>query len=136
MGRHLTLAFAVGVVGLTLFFISAVVGDEVTTWNRVKPGVTVLGIPVGGLTLEEAAARLNPRTAAVLDQGLEVRVADRTWKTSPRGLGLRLDAAELAQDAYGVGRQASPLGVFTEQLGALRNGTDITVNRTTDASAV
>jgi vancomycin resistance protein YoaR len=127
---RVALAFALSLAALALFLVSAIVGDEVATRDRVKPGVSVLGISVGGLTLDEATARLTPRTAAVLDQPLEVEVADHTWSTSARALGLRLDAVELAQDAYRVGRQASPFGVLTEQLRALRNGTDVAVRRT------
>jgi vancomycin resistance protein YoaR len=130
---RLFLAFALSLTALALFLISAAIGDEFATRDRVKPGVSVLGIAVGGLTLDDAAARLVPRTAAVLDQPLQVEAADHTWSTSARALGLRLDPSELAQDAYRVGRQASPFGVLTDQLRALRNGTDVSVSRTTYA---
>src|SRR6185312_6136341 len=88
---RIALACSVGLAAVVLFVVSAVVGDEFATRDRVKPGVSVLGTPVGGLTLDEATARLSPRTAAVLDQPLTVQVADHTWSTSARALGLRLD---------------------------------------------
>lgn len=128
----------VGVVlaATAVFAVSMLVGFQLTTWDRIAPGVTALGVPVGGLTEEEATARLAPAIATTLDRSLDIRLGERAWKASARELGLRLEAADLARAAFGVGRDGSPLERLAEQLGVLRDGTDVTVRKTAEGSAL
>ena len=53
---------------------SSVVAFELSSWDRVKPGVTVLEVPVGGLTQEQAQAQLAPRALSILDQSVQVQL--------------------------------------------------------------
>lgn len=131
---RLTFLLGLTVAALIVLVFSIGVAFEAASWDRIKPGVSVLGIGIGELTSAEAAARLRPRTAAILDQPLQLEFGDRSWTTSPRALGLRLDPADLAEDAYRVGRQGSLLDQIHDQLQALQVGTDVPVIRTTDQS--
>src|SRR4051812_23488217 len=86
------------VLGAGLAFGAAMVlGFEIATWDRVTPGVSVLDVPLGGLTVEEAQNRLAPRALSIVDQQLMLRLGERQWSTSARALGVRLDPAQLAQ---------------------------------------
>jgi vancomycin resistance protein YoaR len=128
------LAFAVA--ALVLLTTSTVLGFEVVSWNRIKPGVAVLDVPVGGLTVEEAQASLAPRALAILDQPLHVQLDQGSWTTSARQLGVRLDPAELAGSAFRVGREQQPLSALRSQLSVLQNGVEIPVVGLADAAEV
>jgi vancomycin resistance protein YoaR len=113
--------------------VAATLGFELAVRDRVMPGVSVLGVGVGGLTLDEAAAALTPRTSGLLDQQVSLALGDQTWPTSARTLGLDLDPRDLAGAAFRVGRDGPLQQQATEQLRALRSGTDLPVSRTTQA---
>jgi vancomycin resistance protein YoaR len=102
---------------LTLLF-----GFELAYWDRVTPGVKALGVDVGGMTVQAAAARLQPRAAEALDRPLILSAGTWERRTTPRELGLRLDSADIARTAAGVGRSGNPLGRLLEQLDALVRG--------------
>src|SRR6266545_3468987 len=122
-------------LGAALVFAVAVAGGyELTTWDRVAPGVSVLDVPVGGLTLEQAQARIAPRTQTILDQQLTLQLDDRTWQTSARSLGVRLDATRLAESAYVIGRDDSPLTRLRAQLDGMRRGVDVPVVEEADGA--
>ena len=92
------------VAAMVVFVTGAAIGLEVASRDRVLPGVVVLGVPVGGLSVSDAAARLAPTAAAIVDQPLQLQVGERSWKTTPRAMGMRLDPAELAGGAFSLGR--------------------------------
>jgi vancomycin resistance protein YoaR len=112
---------------LVLLVGSSVVAFEAVSWNRVKPGVSVLDVPVGGLTIDEAQARIAPRALAILDQPVQVQLDNTTWTTSARQLGVSLDPAVLARNAYAVGREGPFQQALTSQLDALRSGYQVPV---------
>jgi vancomycin resistance protein YoaR len=128
-------------IGLSLAALLVLVGSivlsfEIASWNRIKPGITVLDVPVGGLTAAEAQARLAPRALAILDQPVQIQLDQASWTTSARQLGVRLDPAELAAAAYAVGRDGTALNELESQLGVLRNGYDLPVFSQADGSQI
>jgi vancomycin resistance protein YoaR len=121
---------------IVVFAICAVVGLHLSTRDRILPGVVVLGQPVGGLTPQAASARLGPVSAAILDQPLQLQVGARSWNTTPRALGLQLDPAELADQAFKLGHSGSVLADLQVELTALRSESTLTISSTGDGSAL
>ena len=119
-----------------LFAACAAISLEIASRDRMLPGVFVLGVPVGGLTLEEAAVKLGPTSAAILDTPLRLQLGERTWTTTPRALSMKLDPAELAAGAFGVGHAGSVSTNLKEQLDALRSETVVSVTSTGDGRAL
>ncbi len=66
--------------------------------GRVLPGVSALGVPLGGQTPEQAAATLADRWQS---QTVTLTDGDRTWELLPGALGMTLDTAATAQAAAG-----------------------------------
>jgi vancomycin resistance protein YoaR len=118
------------VVLLTLF--------ELANWDKISPGVTALGTPVGGLSRQQAVEELTPGVQQLLDRPLDIQASEtgQVWHTTARDLGLRLDPGELAQAAYAVGRTGNPLSRLGDQLDALSRGRAISVDSTTDSTAL
>jgi vancomycin resistance protein YoaR len=121
---------------LVVLVATAFVGFEASSWNRVKPGVTVLDTNLGGLTLDQATAQLAPRALAVLDQPVQVQLDQSTWTTSARQLGVRLDPGDLASAAFAIGRDGSPFVELQAQVTALQSGVSIPVIGQADAAMV
>jgi vancomycin resistance protein YoaR len=133
---------AARVIGLTsltaavLFAVGAAIALEIASRDRMLPGIVVLGVPVGGLTLQEAAARLGPASAAILDAPLQLELGERRWATTPRTLGVKLDPGELAAGAFGVGHAGSLSTNLREQLDALWSETVVSVTSAADGRAL
>ena len=127
-----TLRFAT----LPIVAVAALLLFEITTWDRIAPGVRALGVPVGGISQAEAAARLAPGVQQVLDQPLELRSGPQSWHTTARDLGLRLDPIELAAAAYSVGRSGNPVERLADQFDALVRGRSLSPANTTDQVAL
>src|SRR6266851_8684505 len=100
---RILLAAGVLVAAAIVFVAAALGGLELSSGERILPGVRVLGLPLGGLTVTEAASKLSPRSAAILDQPIEINASTKQWSTTPRALGAKLGPQELASAAYNVG---------------------------------
>lgn len=90
------------VVIFVFFVLSHLLG------GRIFPNVWALGVPIGGLSVDEATVALTRAWQS------EIRVTladgDRTWAVTPAELGLQLDARATADSARGVGMAGIPLG--------------------------
>ncbi|MBV9600018.1 MAG: VanW family protein [Chloroflexi bacterium] len=128
----------VSLVTLPLAVLAFLTLFEVVNWGKISPGVTVLGADIGGMSRAEAVARLLPSVQQLLDRPLDITAANsgQTWHTTARDLGLRLDADELVGAAYDVGRSGGPLNRLGDQMDALARGRAISLDNTTDVSAL
>ncbi len=95
--RRWPLALWIGLPVLALAGIGAFVGTIL-----IAPGVTIAGVPVGGLTVGAASEKVSQTIAAT---GVEVSVAGTTATITGEDLGASLDADALAQAAL----EAHPL---------------------------
>ncbi|MBW3607902.1 MAG: L,D-transpeptidase/peptidoglycan binding protein [Actinobacteria bacterium] len=102
------LAAAVGL------FAAEVVAQQPPAVERIAAGVTAAGQDVSGLTVAEAAVRLQGVYGERLERGsVSVRAADLTWRLTPAKARVRFDALASAQRALEAGRSAfgSPVDV-------------------------
>ena len=93
--------------------------------NRIYPGVTVLGLPVGRATRAEAEMALRTYVHNVRQQPLRVRVPDETPPITLMALGLHAADEEilrLVDDAWWVGRDLPLRSWLMGQLGLLTRG--------------
>ena len=77
---------------------------------RIAQGVHAGGVEVGGLTVAEAATRLEARLGPRLRSPLKVRVATRAFRLRPRRVRLRFDAPRTARRAFNAGLRAPAVG--------------------------
>jgi len=70
---------------------------------RIAPGVTAAGIDVSGLSLPEAANRINFFVAAKINSPLSTRVAGRRFLLRTKDVNFKFDAAKSARRAYNAG---------------------------------
>jgi lipoprotein-anchoring transpeptidase ErfK/SrfK len=91
---------------ITLVFVIFVLSHLLG--GRIFPNVYVLGADLGGLTVEEATAKLDNLWQRTLR--LTLQDGDRTWQATPGDLGLSFDARATAEAARGVGMAGIPFG--------------------------
>jgi vancomycin resistance protein YoaR len=91
------LFLSAGVVGLVLYGYSHA--------NRFYEGVTVGGVPVGGLTPTEARAQLEERFAAYAESPLIVLVDGDEVRLNLSNAGVALDVDETVQSSFAYGRE-------------------------------
>lgn len=102
-----------------LLGVLAFVFSQAAYAGRVYPGVEVLGIDLGGLTPQQAAARLAEKVR-YFDQGrMVLRDKERAWPVTPRELGASLDVPATIAAAFRVGRSGPLAGDLATQFAAL-----------------
>ena len=72
--------------------------------QRIALGVKAHGLDVGGLTLPEAAAKLQQTFGAALARNISVQVAGRRYRLTMKKAGLKFDTALTAKRAYYAGK--------------------------------
>jgi vancomycin resistance protein YoaR len=99
------IAFLLLAAGLLLLvLVGGVAAFEWQHQDRVFPGVSAAGIPLGGMTLDEAAAAISDALTPYPGPPVVLRYGDRTWSLSSSDLGVSANAAATAAAALGVGR--------------------------------
>jgi lipoprotein-anchoring transpeptidase ErfK/SrfK len=72
------------------------------TATRILPGVRIEGVDVGGMTRAQALGALRGPTSRILDRGMVVRAAGRSWRVTPRALGVAVDVDAALDRALSV----------------------------------
>ncbi|MEW6192074.1 MAG: VanW family protein [Bacillota bacterium] len=122
----------------TYFLVAAFVlifGIWVTLWvvekvcvrpDEIVSGVTLGGMPFGGLTAVKAASRLREHEAEVLSRPVKLECAGRSWPLPVERIGARVEAGVLWQ-ALAVGHRGWLLVRYLERWRAAREGIDIPI---------
>lgn len=94
--------------------------------GKIVSGVTLSGIPFGGLTAAEAASRLSVYEAEVLSRPVRLECVGRSWRLPMERIGARVEAGVLGQ-ALAVGHRGWLLARYLERWRAAREGIEIPI---------
>jgi vancomycin resistance protein YoaR len=135
--RHIaweaTLAFLA--VALILAGVATLLILELWLADRILPGVYAWNVDLGGLTRDEAVARLEASFQYPSDRHPTLRYGELVWPVQPADLGARLDAAATVNAALSIGHRGDLLDRAREQLDVLLNGTLVAPILTFDPGA-
>src|SRR4051794_3891418 len=99
---------AAGVVALLGLALAVVLLTVRATYaERIFPAVTVAGVPVGGMRIDQAAAALAARADAIESSPITFKHGDQLWTASLRDVGVSIDEDEALSRAAGYGREDS-----------------------------
>ena len=101
-----------GIAAAIAFFL----GMFVATNDGVRPGTTVLGVAIGGMSPEEAVTTLDQTVGTKLNRKLEISAGDQVFELRPRAAGISLDAQATVDSETGQG--FNPLSVITDLIGS------------------
>lgn len=116
-----------GLFMLVLGIAVAVPAYELLYAGRVYPGVSVMGLPLGGLTPAEASTLLHQHAQPITGPKVALYDAgtDQRWWVSPADLGVHPDVEAMVRQAYARGRQDDPLESLQAQVRLLYEGADV-----------
>ena len=101
-----------GIAAAIAFFL----GMFVATNDGIRPGTTVLGVAIGGMSPEEAVTTLDQTVGTKLNRKLEISAGDQVFELRPRAAGISLDAQATVDSETGQG--FNPLSVITDLIGS------------------
>ncbi|RIH89018.1 Vancomycin B-type resistance protein VanW [Meiothermus luteus] len=99
--------------------------------QRIYPGVVAAGVQVGGLTVEEATARIAATVEHQAPPRLTLKAGEQSLEVLATELGWQPDPKATAEQAFAVGR-----GRLAERLAALRGQVEVPLVARLDPKAV
>ena len=106
--------------------VAAMVGWQVWHTNRIYSGVTVAGVPVGGMTRSVALERISDSLSRYPLPSINVTYNSRQWPITGDDVRVSTDLLAAVNQAYLVGRTGSLADNITNQAAAALGATDIT----------
>ena len=125
----LAVVLLAGVIGLAVGFTYA---NQVAALDTIYPNVTVNGVNVGGMTVQEAAAALGDPAGRYDNAAVTVNFpTGESLTVTAQQLGLKAeDGADFAKLAYEYGRDGTLLSNFMDYRACEAKPVDIAVQRT------
>lgn len=114
--------------------VAAVMGWQVWHTNRIFSGVTVAGVPVGGLTRSAAMDRVSAALARYPLPTISVTYNSRQWPITGDDVRVSTDLLGAVNRAYLVGRTGDLSENLLDQMVAALGATDITPEVLLDTS--
>lgn len=93
--------------------------------ERIVPGVSVYGLSLGGMTLDEARAALTAHYTYDRETVFTFRDGDHFWQMTAGELGVRFDVEATLADAYAIGHNGGSFADFSSMGSAWLSGRDI-----------
>lgn len=125
----IVIGLAVGVGGATGFHMASRPG-------LIVPGVSVMGVDVGGLTIDEAERYLARHFEAKVKEPIQIYLGGESWSELPANLGVDVDLRRMVEAAGEVGQSGSLIERMWTRLVALSRGVDIPIDVAVDQRAV
>ncbi len=113
-----------------------VIGWQVWHVNRIYSGVTIAGVPVGGLTRAAAMNRVAESLWRYPLPSVSVTYNGRQWPITGDDMRVATDLPDAINRAYLVGRRGTPAERLNTQLAAVVGVEDITPTITLETSSL
>jgi vancomycin resistance protein YoaR len=118
-------SFGLGVSLFLLFLLTANLLFSAFYSNRILPRVTMNGLPLEGLTIDEATSVIG-KAITFPDTGLILlTTGDKTWSVTPAQLGIYLDPRSSAQAAYAIGRKGGLLDILAKRVSSFTSTSEV-----------
>jgi vancomycin resistance protein YoaR len=125
MRRGLLIGFLVTLTVGLMLLVGASVGVGITHADRVMPGVSVGGVPLGGLDRASAIAQLEAQLPSPIDGKLVLSVDGDRLEVPFAGLGRSYDLEATVDAAMGVARNGNPLTDGIDRLRVVTHATPL-----------
>ena len=105
--RRVALALAILLVGAMLAGAGLLAYPLVAYRDQIYPGISVHGVDLGELTVDQATALLASRLPDAASEGITLRAGDHSWRLSWADAGQGYDHAGTAMAAYQIAREGT-----------------------------
>jgi len=96
--------------------LAVFLGIYVATSDSVRPGTSVSGVAIGGMSPEAAINVLDESVGTKVNRKLEISVGDQVFELRPRAAGITLDSQATVEQATNSG--FNPIRVITDLIGS------------------
>lgn len=112
ISRRTLMLVGIGIAAVIAVFL----GIFAATNNAVRPGTTVSGVAIGGMSPDEAVTVLEESVGVKVNRKLEISAGDQVFEVRPRAAGITLDAQATVEQATNTG--FNPLRLITDLIGS------------------
>ena len=103
-------------IGLVfLIYLMAIAIVRISSKDKILPGVTSRGVYIGGLTKDEAIAKLNAKTEEYLTKDVNYFIDGQLRNLKPSDIGVSFDNYAIVNDAYATGRSGNLIADIATQ---------------------
>lgn len=125
-GRQIVFVLGIGLVIAALALGVILWKFQKDHTQTIFPGVSVAGIDLSDLTLGQAVVEINSKLTYGRTGQIQFHSEENRWVYTPEELGFSYNPVDAANQAFEVGRNKGFFANLKEQLGAYRNGVNIT----------
>jgi lipoprotein-anchoring transpeptidase ErfK/SrfK len=122
-------------VGLLIVGSVAVYAYDSSRSDRIAEGVTVGGVAVGGLSADQARAKVRRQVAARLEQPIAVTHDKTRFTLSAEDAGIHADVGGMVDDALEASRDGNVFARVTRDLRGGEEDVEVSVSATYSAKA-
>lgn len=115
MRRKRTIGTLFGLVLAGICLVGSYTDIKADEPDKIKDGISIGSVPVGGMTEEEAADAINDYVDSIMDTAFTLIGADGEFTATAEDMGLTLDVADAVADAMGVGKTGNLINRFKEE---------------------
>ncbi len=115
-----------GMLLLAVLLIALVGAFYISYAGKITPGVSALGIDLGGLTRDEAVRVLDQQFTYPDDAVFRLQFGDHTWSMTAGELGVTFDAVATIDQAMALSSDDDPFSDLFDQAMAWFNGYAVT----------
>lgn len=124
------------VVGVIALFVGAAFAYDQASSNKVAPGVDVAGVEIGGLSRDEAIAKLKRDYLGELQQPVTATSGDKSWKLTPEQANVSVNVDQSVDAALDRSRQENFVVRAYRSLAGKPLGATVTPSVSYDRGAV
>lgn len=104
--------------------------------NRIYPNITVQGVDVSRMTVDQAQRALEQRYAAFLERPITIVYQGRTWEPSAAELGIKVNLRRVVAEAYNAGRGPDLVSNLRQIAAISQRGLDMPLRLEVDGVAL
>jgi vancomycin resistance protein YoaR len=121
---------------LAVVAVAAILFGERSFAQRIYPHISVRGVPVGGMSRDDARQALEQHYAAFLTSPASISYGDQVWRPSAAELGLGLDVDAALDAALGIGRSDARGENLRTAAAVWEQGVELPLRLTVDQAAM
>ncbi len=104
--------------------------------RRIYPNISVRGVPVGGLTLEQARQAVERAYSEFLYSPVEIHYGQQVWQPGPEELGVSLMLDEALAEAFALGREDTRVANLRRAAAVWQRGFDLPLRLEVDQTVM
>lgn len=122
---QLVMALGSGLAAFLLLFMALNIAISLFFMGRIMPGVSMNGIALSGMTVEEASAAITASYRFPEVGNILLVDGQNTWPVKPVQLGFYLDPLASANSAYDAGRRGGLMQVLLQRVNVFKQSVQV-----------